>query len=94
MKMNKTILLIVATLMLQGCSSYRSNFGCPDCKGYNCMPLSVVDQKIDNGQIEELDYDYNKKARVGKILPKIKNEKIIINDEEFDQEFNEVENDD
>ena len=91
--MNKIIILLFAAFILQGCSSYRANFGCPDAKGYQCMPLSLVDKKIDNGQIEELDHNYSKKARDQKILPKMQTKEIIIDDNEFEQELNEVEDD-
>ena len=93
MKMNKKIITIIFSFALQGCSTYKANFACPECKGYNCMPLSVVDQKIDNGQIEELDYDYNKKTRGSKILPKVKHEEMNINDLDFDQGISEEEDD-
>jgi hypothetical protein len=41
---------------LVGCAVYNSSFGCPDAKGLNCRPVSLVDRQISSGEIEEVEF--------------------------------------
>lgn len=47
-------LMLLIAVSVSGCSSYSSNFGCPDARGLNCMPVSLVNAQIDSGQIESV----------------------------------------
>lgn len=46
-------MLLVAAL-ISGCSSYSGQFGCPDARGLNCAPVSIVNAQIDSGAIERV----------------------------------------
>lgn len=46
-------MLLIAVIM-SGCTTYSSHFGCPDARGLNCIPVSLVNEQIDNGQIENV----------------------------------------
>lgn len=49
-----TIFSIVA-FAVAGCGTYGSSFQCKDANGLHCMPVRVVDQRINNGQIVEVE---------------------------------------
>ncbi len=49
------ILLITMLFSLSACGVYGSSFTCRDASGLDCMPLSIVDQKINSGEIAEVE---------------------------------------
>ncbi|WP_341757483.1 hypothetical protein [Candidatus Tisiphia endosymbiont of Ditula angustiorana] len=49
------ILLIITVFSLSACGGYGSSFSCKDASGFNCVPLSIVDQKINSGEIVEVE---------------------------------------
>ena len=51
--MNK--IMILALGLLQSCSTYNSSFSCSDARGLSCLPMSIVNQRIDSGEIEEVE---------------------------------------
>jgi len=76
--MSKIIFTLAVTLALSGCSSYSSSFSCPDAKGLNCLPMRLVDQKIDNGEVKELE-QFNcrgKKCKLPQQLPPLMLEEV------------------
>lgn len=46
--------MLLIAFSISGCSTYSSHFGCPDARGLNCMPVSLVNAQIDSGQIERV----------------------------------------
>ncbi len=46
--------MLLIAFSISGCSTYSSHFGCPDARGLNCMPVSLVNEQIDSGQIESV----------------------------------------
>ncbi len=48
-------LLLTMLLSLSSCGSYGSSFACKDARGLNCVPLSIVDQRINSGEIAEVE---------------------------------------
>ena len=74
-----TFLLFLLTL--PGCAGYGSSFTCPDANGLHCMPVSSVDQRIDSGEIIEVDKGKKCKGRYCRettidIKPDIKADKV------------------
>ncbi len=66
-------------MVLSGCSTYSSNFGCGDALGASCQPVSVVDQMIDNGKILELHHKkYRHKKCNTLLVPKLNDKEIPI----------------
>ena len=55
MEMFKKLMLLSLILNLAGCRSYSSSFSCPDARGLDCMSVSMVNQRIDSGEIEEVE---------------------------------------
>ncbi|WP_341756133.1 MULTISPECIES: hypothetical protein [unclassified Candidatus Tisiphia] len=49
------VLLIIMLFSLSSCGVYGSSFTCRDASGLDCMPLSIVDQKINSGEITEVE---------------------------------------
>lgn len=81
------IMVLGAMLVLQGCSSYSSSFSCPDARGLNCLPMRLVDQKIDNREVADLEqFNYKgRKCKVTKQLPPLQIEEL--NRVEIDDEL-------
>ena len=52
--------MLLIAVSISGCSSYSNHFGCPDARGLNCAPVSLVNEQIDSGKIESVT---NKKKR-------------------------------
>ncbi len=52
--------MFLIAVSMSGCSTYSSHFGCPDARGLNCTPVSIVNAQIDSGRIESVA---NKKKR-------------------------------
>ena len=48
-------IILLSVFSLSGCSNYGSSFTCRDASGLDCMTLSVVDQKINSGEIAEVE---------------------------------------
>lgn len=44
--------IFAIALILTGCSTYGSTFGCGDAPGAKCMPMDKVDRLIASGEIE------------------------------------------
>lgn len=61
---NKSLLALVLGLVasLSGCASspYRSEFGCQEGRGANCMSMDRVDKLIASGEIELFTKDVKK----------------------------------
>ncbi|MCX4084726.1 hypothetical protein N7281_07930 [Rickettsia hoogstraalii] len=57
--------MLLIAVSISGCSTYNSNFGCPDARGLNCMPVSLVNAQIDSGQIESVSKQ-KKRCKGGK----------------------------
>nr|AKS10397.1 hypothetical protein REIP_p495 [Rickettsia endosymbiont of Ixodes pacificus] len=57
--------MLLIAVSISGCSTYSSHFGCPDSKGLNCMPVSMVNEQIDSGRIESVT-NQKKRCRGGK----------------------------
>lgn len=55
--------ILLSMLSLSGCGSYGSSFSCKDARGLDCMPLSVVDQKINSGEIAEVELKARAKCK-------------------------------
>lgn len=62
-RMSNLIIMIVISLIITGCSTYGSSFGCGDSKGASCMPMDKVDRLIKNGEIERYTKLGNAKCR-------------------------------
>lgn len=52
--MNK-IMILALGLLLQSCNTYNSSFSCADARGLPCLSMSMVNQRIDSGEIEEVE---------------------------------------
>lgn len=48
-------LLANTSFILSSCGIYGSSFSCKDAAGLYCTPVSVVDQKINSGEIIEVE---------------------------------------
>ena len=48
-------IVLCSLFCLSSCGGYGSSFACRDASGLNCMPLSLVDQKINSGEIVEVE---------------------------------------
>jgi len=75
------IYLLLTLLTLSGCAGYGSSFTCPDASGLTCAPVSVVDQRIDSGEIIEVEKNKKCKGKFCKdkseeIKPDIKADKV------------------
>lgn len=46
--------MLLIAFSISGCSTYSSHFGCPDARGLNCMSVSLVNEQIDSGRIENI----------------------------------------
>ncbi len=57
------VIMILMSVMISGCSTYGSSFGCGDSKGAICMPMDKVDRLIKNGEIERYTKVGNAKCR-------------------------------
>lgn len=57
--------MLLVVVSISGCSTYSSHFGCPDARGLNCMPVSVVNEQIDSGKIESVT-NHKKKCKGGR----------------------------
>lgn len=57
--------MLLVAFGISGCSTYSSHFGCPDSKGLNCTPVSMVNAQIDSGRIESVT-NQKKRCRGGK----------------------------
>ncbi|XVN40854.1 MAG: hypothetical protein RCO49_09010 [Rickettsia endosymbiont of Argas persicus] len=57
--------ILIVTISMSGCSTYSSHFGCPDARGLNCTPVSIVNAQIDSGKIESVT-NQRKKCRGGR----------------------------
>jgi len=79
MKKFNVILMMLVSLIVSGCKVYGTSFSCPDARGLNCMPVSMVDQRIDSGEIEEVEQSNckgkNCKNKNVEIKPSIKLDK-------------------
>lgn len=90
--MSRIISVVLLSAALQSCSSYSSAFSCPDAKGLNCMPMRVVDIKIDNGEVEDLEQICRgKKCRTERMkqLPALKYDEANKINIDINNEFNE-----
>ncbi len=72
---------LLLLLSLSGCAGYGSSFTCPDANGLYCAPVSVVDQRIDSGEIIEVQKSKKCKGRNCRsnpddIKPDIKADKV------------------
>lgn len=47
-----TILSMLPMVLVSGCSTYKSSFGCGDAKGAECYAMDRVDRMIASGEIE------------------------------------------
>ncbi|UCM85946.1 MAG: hypothetical protein LF885_01425 [Rickettsia endosymbiont of Culicoides impunctatus] len=57
------ILLVTMLFSLSACGVYGSSFTCKDASGLDCLPLSIVDQKINNGEIAEVELKERAKCK-------------------------------
>lgn len=57
--------MLLVTVSMSGCSTYSSHFGCPDARGLNCTPVSIVNAQIDSGRIESVA-NQKKRCKGGK----------------------------
>lgn len=85
---------ISTSLLLSGCSTYNSSFSCSDARGLNCVSMSMVDQRIQSGEIEEVELSNCKGRNCAKERYKIKpnlklkniHEAVLISEEAADLE--------
>jgi len=67
-KLGKNIklwLMLLIAVSMSSCSTYSSHFGCPDARGLNCTPVSIVNAQIDSGRIESVT-NQKKRCKGGK----------------------------
>lgn len=57
----KMISSSILLLNLNACSTYKSSFNCGDAKGAYCLPMDIVDQMINSGEIERLNEEPKKR---------------------------------
>jgi len=57
--------MLLIAVSMSGCSTYSSHFGCPDARGLNCTPVSIVNAQIDSGRIESVA-NQKKRCKGGK----------------------------
>jgi hypothetical protein len=57
------ILFFSMLFSLSSCGVYGSSFVCRDAKGLHCIPMSIVDQKINSGEIVEMELKERTKCR-------------------------------
>ncbi|WP_425363581.1 hypothetical protein [Candidatus Tisiphia endosymbiont of Hybos culiciformis] len=57
------ILLVSMLFSLSGCGVYGSSFTCRDASGLDCLPLNIVDQKINSGEIVEVELKERTKCK-------------------------------
>ncbi|WP_256621656.1 hypothetical protein [Rickettsia sp. TH2014] len=57
--------MLLIAVSMSGCSTYSSHFGCPDARGLNCAPVSIVNAQIDSGRIESVA-NQKKRCKGGK----------------------------
>ena len=79
----KIVLLTVISFSLSACSGYGSSFSCRDASGLNCMPLSLVDQRINSGRIAEVELKERAKCKSRNCSAKSLIEKPDIKPSEF-----------
>jgi hypothetical protein len=65
--------MLLIAFSISGCSTYSSNFGCPDARGLNCMPVSLVNAQIDSGRIENITKQ-KKRCKGGKCYTQNQND--------------------
>src|SRR5438132_707356 len=51
----KRSFLVIALLLLPGCSSYSETFDCPAGQGVGCKSLSKVNQMVEKGDLPHKD---------------------------------------
>ncbi len=59
----RKILLFTMLFSLSACGVYGSSFTCRDASGLDCLPLSIVDQKINSGEIAEVELKERAKCK-------------------------------
>lgn len=59
----RIILLVTMLFSLSACGIYDSSFTCRDANGLYCLPLSIVDQKINSGEIVEVELKEREKCK-------------------------------
>ena len=57
--------MLLIAVSISGCTTYSSHFGCPDARGLNCTPVSIVNAQIDSGRIESVT-SQKKRCKGGK----------------------------
>lgn len=57
------LIILLSMFSLSSCGSYGSSFTCKDARGLDCMTLSVVDQKINSGEIVEVELKARAKCK-------------------------------
>lgn len=65
--------MLLIAVSMSGCTTYSSHFGCPDARGLNCTPVSIVNAQIDSGMIESVTKQ-KKKCRGGKCYTQNQND--------------------
>ena len=53
MKKLTVLALIMAVIVVSGCSPYKTSFQCPMGKGYACKSMSYVHEQVKQGKISD-----------------------------------------
>lgn len=67
-KITNIAFLLILSLILSSCSSYKSKFNCNPATGVGCVGMSKTYELIKSGEIERIDIDIKKqkKFKLGK----------------------------